>query len=226
MALSKNPNYLLAITQQDTGISIRANLPENFVISTGSQWESRMANLSSVKNLIENNAPGATKLLASGALFATNFDPIIQSLTFQSWQSSAPIEFNMSIQFDAQTDPKEDIIKPMAMLQAMSLPYITGDGSAGILLPPGPSPAFPNRARISVRLGRMMYIHSVVLKSVTNSVDTRFDKNGQPISGQSEITFATINTPSSQDVTTFYSAIAGENTAYGTRSGLIPGVAR
>lgn len=213
MTLTSNPDYLLSLYCDDPFLQIIANIPENLMMATGSEWEPRMAG--SLRSFISNTG-GILGQGASAALWASNLDLVVQSLTYQVWQSSAPIEMNLTLLFDANTDPYLDVVKPMSDLQAFALPYSIEENS-DILLSPGPSVVEPNRSRLSVRLGRFIYINSVVLINVSNTFDTRFH-NGQPISGQSEVTFRTINTPSRQEVTSFHVANAGYNTNYGTET--------
>lgn len=218
--LHRNPDYRVILLNTDANLRVEANIPEAFFLSVSSEWAPRMG--SSLRSFLQNSVGGGAGSAAQGALWLTNFDIVVQSLTFQSWESSAPIEFNLTLLFDAYSDGYVDVVKPMSELQSIALPYASQE-SEDILLPPGPSPIEPDRSRISLRIGRLIYIHSVVLKNVNNTFDTRMDANGQPISGQSEITVATINTPSRQDVSTFYVRTAGANTAYGVREGIGPG---
>lgn len=224
MALSTNFDYLTTIFNKDDQIRVVANTPEQIHIATGSVWEPRMAG--SLRNTLLGNGGGLGNFAANMAFFETNLDIVVQSLTFQAWQSSSPIEFNMTLLFDAENDAFNDVVLPMSKLQEMTLPYNLA-ANPDIMMPPGPAPLFPDRSRVSIRIGRFLYIHSIVLKSVNNTFDTRYDANGQPISGQSEITFATINTPSRADVTSFYILRNhGINGSYGTRMGsssLTPG---
>lgn len=219
MALAPNFDYLTLILNQTENIAVVANTPEQIFLATGSVWEPRMSG--SVRNFFTNNTSGVANLGIQGVTNALNLDLVFQSLTFQAWQSSGPIEFSLTLQFDAFTDAYTDVVEPMSKLQAMSLPFAT-EANQDILLPPGPSPLFPNRSRVSMRIGRFIYIHSVIVKTVNNTFDTRYDKYGQPTSGQSELTISTINTPSRQDLTSFFVMNNGgvENTAYGTRQGL------
>lgn len=219
MALAPNQDYQTLILNQTEGVAVVANTPEQIFLATGSVWEPRMNG--SVRNFLLGNSSGVANLGIQGATNALNLDLVFQSLTFQAWQSSGPIEFNMTLMFDAFQDAYTDVVQPMTKLQAMSLPFAT-EANSDILLPPGPSPLYPNRSRVSMRIGRFLYIHSVILKFVNNTFDTRYDKFGQPTSGQSELTISTINTPSRQDLTTFFVMNNGgaSNTSYGTRQGL------
>ena len=217
MTLANNVDYRIELLSRDDGIRVQANIPETVMIGTGSQWEPRMP--SSFRSVANKFIPGnAAKNLTSGLMWANNSDLIFQTLSFQSWQSSQPVEFNLTLLFDAEKDAGKEVVVPMSNLQELSLPF----RQAGeILFPPGPSPIEPDRRRISIRMGRFIYIHSVIVTTVSNTFDTRYDKNGQPISGQSEITVSTINTPSREDVSTFYIANGGFNTEFGTRQGTL-----
>lgn len=218
-----NPSYQITILYEDEEIAV-ASMPEQIFMASGSEWEPRMAG--TLRSFLESQLGGLSRTATTGALASVNFDIVVQSLTYQVWRSSAPIEFNLTLLFDAYKDSIAEVVKPMKTLKEYSLPFAWAE-NRDLLMPPGPSVVDPNRARISLRIGRFIYIHSVILVNVNNTFDTRLDKNSQPISGQSEVTIRTISTPSRQDVSTFFvSTLGRENKVYGTTQSIIPGLQR
>lgn len=204
-----SPDYRVQIRTEfnNQQIILNALMPENIAIGAGSAWEARMP--ASLRQFLGAGVLGNLSQ-------ASNLDLVSQTLTYQSWQSSAPIEFNLTFLFDAQTDAFTDVVSPMLTLQMLSLPYRL-EGQE-FMLPPGPSIFDPDRGRISIRIGRFMYIHSVIIVQVNNVFDTRLDRFGQPISGQCEITIRTINTPTREDLRSFFLAgdLSAMNTSYGS----------
>jgi hypothetical protein len=193
------------------------------MVGVQSEWEARMP--SSLTQVAERFLGGAAGTAVSSAAWAFNYNVIQQGMSFQAWLSSTPVEFNLTILFDAENDAFEEVVRPMTQLSALVLPYRSAPDEA-LLQAPGPSPIYPNRARISVRLGRFVYLNSVILVAVNNTFDTRMNALGQPISGQCDVTIRTINTPARDDVQSFFTANSGENRTYGTRkSGAFEGIA-
>lgn len=193
MALSRNPDYWMQLSCNSQGVDIIANAPEQIVLSVASSWESRMP--SSLQD-IPGVAGGAIGLGAN----ALNMNVAVQWLTHQSWISSTPIEITLTLLFDAQTDAYVDVVEPMKKLQKLVLPYRRSPDSQ-ILMPPGPAAisADQDEARTSLRIGRMLYLPSVIVVSANNTYDTRLN-GGYPISGQTELTVRSIVMPTREDL--------------------------
>jgi hypothetical protein len=206
MALSTNPNYLIEIRSDDNSnvlgepnpIRILANIPETLMLATGSDWGQKLPS-TPLDNLLQSlgNIGSLIDKFSTGR----NFKPILGDLTFQVWESSSPLEFNLQLLFDAENDAYEDVVKPIQNLQKLSMPYYWG---AGFMLPPGPSLIERNRGRISLRIGRFLAINSVILPTVNVIYSSRFDAKGQPISAQVEMTVRTVVTPDRSQYSRFY----------------------
>jgi hypothetical protein len=53
-----------------------------------------------------------------------------------------------------------------------------------------------------------MYMPSVVIVNCENTFDSQFEEGtGQPISGQTQITFRTINTPSREQIKAYFTGL-------------------
>jgi hypothetical protein len=133
--------------------------------------------------------------------------------------SSAPIELSLTLLFDAFDNATEDVGEPIARLMSLVQPYrgTHEDGSEHTLLSaPGPSLYKPDIGRVSIRIGKFLYFNSVVLRGVQPTWDSKFDSVGVPIAAACDVTFATINMPSREDVMKFFT-INGrkDDTEYG-----------
>lgn len=191
MALSKNPDYLLRLVCEEQDVDVLANIPEQFMMSVTSSWENRLpSSLQDVR--------GVSGSIIGGAANFANLNVTFQWLTQQTWISSSPIELNLTLQFDALTSAYDDVVAPMKKLQKLVLPYRKFP-EIDLLMPPGPSAADPNKAKTYLRIGRLAYFHNVIVVSVNNTYDTRYNK-GYPISGQSEVVVRTIVMPTREDL--------------------------
>jgi hypothetical protein len=200
-------------------------------MATQANWDSRLP--SSVADIAQNVVQGATGQILGGvtnSIFEgtrqfTNFNRIAQSFSHQVWLSSAPIELSLTLLFDAFDNSTEDVGEPIARLMSLVQPY-RGAGGVGhedgsehaLLSAPGPSLYQPDRGRVSIRIGKFLYFHSVVLRGVQPTWDSKFDTAGVPIAAACDVTFATINMPSREDVMKFFTINGrGDNTEYGVK---------
>lgn len=172
----KNSNYFARI-DSTAGLSITADISEatNFAITNS--WEPRFG------AGLNEYLPG----LAGDGLRLGGENVMIQEFSRLMWMATSPIEIPMTIMFDAQEDAYSDVYLPMNALELLALPDVSG----AFLTAPGPSWHNKTKNQISLFLGRSWYFPSVVVMSVSSQYDNKFDANGFPISGQTEITFST-----------------------------------
>lgn len=124
----KNPNYLAVITCTGLNIQITANLPQDFSIDIGAQYEEAVAQMVASNQIVSE--------LATGARMA-GVQLVTQALTAQVWQGSTEISFSLPLSFQVSTDEYEDVLKPLSDLYRLSLPDEVTEG--GFLKAPGPS---------------------------------------------------------------------------------------
>lgn len=224
-SVTKNANYQVNIRCTSPKLDLTANLPEQFSMATQANWDSRLP--SSVADIGQNVTGqvfgSAVNAGVEGIRQFTNFNKIAQSFSHQVWLSSAPIELSLTLLFDAFDNATEDVGEPIARLMSLVQPY-RGRGGPGhpddeehvLLSAPGPSLRNPEVGRVSVRIGTFLYFNSVVLRGVQPTWDSKFDTLGVPIAAACDVTFATINMPSREDVMKFFT-INGrkDNTEYG-----------
>jgi hypothetical protein len=198
--LAQNPNYMCEIFGGEPYVSIMAPIPEEVAINLSSAWENRMP--ASFKEL-SDNIGGLTGAGLSAGMNYYGYNKVLQSFTHQMWISSTPIELSLIMLFDAYNDAASDVLLPMAQLQQLVAPY-RQSADSDLLHPPGPSPQDPQTGKISVRVGRFIFIPSVLVVDVNNTFETRLTADGIPIAGQSEITIRSIVTPARDDLALMY----------------------
>lgn len=197
-----NPNYVVEIRRDSPKIDgepvvIRAGLPETFSFGVDASYEPRLPN---TLDAVVGGRAGQL-LRASDIFFKTN--RVFQEFSHQVWTSTSPIEFSLPLLFDAKDDARTDVLDPIRKLIMMTLPYNKSEGDR-LLLAPGPNLATPDEGRISVRIGNFFYVHSVLLVNVNPTFDSKFNKDGVPISATCDLSLRTVNTPVQSDLNKFF----------------------
>lgn len=204
--LSDNPNYVVTLSRTTPSeVHIEANIPETFSFGVQSNYDAVLP--TSIRDVVNGG-------IANAASAAFKFNRVLQALSQQIWQSSSPIEISLPLLFDAKEDAKKEVRDPIVKLMAMCLPYKASKGDVA-LTPPGPVLSKPDFGRLSLRIGRFFYIHSVVLVDANPTFDTRLNAQGIPISATCDITVRTINTPSQEDIKAFFPDSDNVFTGYG-----------
>lgn len=192
VAKSDNQNYWMSITCKGHGLTVVADLPEQFTYAVQSDWESRLPyRLSSLFGSIP---------LVGRITDVVGNDPQAQALSFQMWTGTAPLEFPVTLLFDAEESALIDVFTPMTHLASLAMPN-NGNGMVSILWPPGPrwGDQGDQSYAIEIRFGRMALFSSCIMISATPVFDTRLGDDGYPISGQIEMVFRTSKVYGVQD---------------------------
>jgi hypothetical protein len=191
-----NPNYQLTITDEGTKTSVVCQLPEETRFRLQNQWEP-------ILNLFNGIAQKGQDLVALTGLSAN-----IKALTTKIWRHSEPLTFDFKLEFDAKDDVMKDVLTPVTNLIKMAAPS-RGSGALGdfILVAPGPSLAdglLGMNRRISLRIGKMLFLDSVIINSLDINMPSAFDAQGNPISMDCDISLETWYTPDKDDIAKFF----------------------
>lgn len=100
-------------------------LPENFTFTLDSQWDTPLANTI-------NDAIGP---MASSISY-TGLTPRHKAVTYQAWQGSSPVAFNLSIHLKAEDDARADVVERVRRLGQLVLPGEIGTGALGFYTAP------------------------------------------------------------------------------------------
>lgn len=180
VAKGSNPNYFVDIRCFSKGLHIVADMPEQTIVSLSAEWENRLPSSTAA-----DAVPGAGRAAAAGA--STN--AVAQFATQQIWMNSTPVEFSISLLFDAEVDAKTEVNDPMARLETLVLPQVADRrGFFGTLVSPGPSRGSSGGSPVDIKIGQTLSLPNAIVTSVSNTYDNRLDANGYPIAGESEIT--------------------------------------
>lgn len=184
VAKNKNPDYNVHIKCAAAGFEIIADLPEQTNFSVVSDYEAVLAGIGDSSNNAAN--------LAS-YMVGTSVNAAFQST--QIWKASSPIDLMLTILFDATSNAHMEVYRPMRLLEALVLPKSLGAG--GIVVAPN------QNMPTTLTIGRQLTLPEVLMISVNNTFDTRLDKDGFPISGQSEVNFRTVKAYSREEWISF-----------------------
>lgn len=185
VAKSSNPNYWVHIQCKNHNFEVICDMPEQLAIGISSEWESRLPY--TLSGLLEK----AVGNIAQSAEAVIGVSPQFQSLSFQMWTGTSPIEIPITILFDAEQSAQRDVYEPITYLQSLILPVNSSFGGANILMPPGPIWGGDRGYGINIKVGKFMFFKNCIMVSANNTLDARLDATGYPISGQVECTFRT-----------------------------------
>jgi hypothetical protein len=175
VAKSTNPNYLVHIKCAGLGIEIIADMPETTTYASASDYE----------QMFPASSGELSGLGSSAVQFFSGTSATLQYLTSQIWKNNSPIEIPVSLLFDATTSALKEVYTPMRILELLSMP--TKDSYVGAFLVAPNS----NNNSMFLSIGKMFTMSNMLLVSVSNTYDTRLDKDGYPIAGQCELIFRT-----------------------------------
>jgi hypothetical protein len=191
--LRANPNYLVQI-KKNIGAGwdeVIASCPEEVSLQVASEYEARYANML------------AEKLGAAGQLGTDIFGAgaFHQALTSQLWVNSSPLELQLTIIFDAETDAATEVMEQTKKLMSWVMPSRTTDVT---IESPGPTLSDPDKNRIILHIGRTLTFNSVVIPSVNVNYVGAADANGNYIAASADVTFRTFLTPHREEFLTYF----------------------
>lgn len=185
--------YRLYIQNKSNTVKFSGYVPEDFNFSLSSPWSSPFAGMSLAE------AGGNSNALSKTIKFA-GASSIHKLASARVWDSPQYLTLELPIFLDAYHSAEEEVVEPMVQLLCMAAPSEVG----GILIPPGPIPAyevidavmgglqqytgrenkeFESGEAFTVKLGSFFSMSPAVITNVSGSGDCAFeDVNGKPIS--------------------------------------------
>jgi hypothetical protein len=128
---------------------------------------------------------------------------------YQVWKSTEPISFSVEIGFYMRTSGLEDVVKPIQELTKLVVPIKNKD-KALTLIAPGPTirdalksqgidteggawNALRTKGNLTLRIGRFIYLESIILISAEPTYSMTMDSEGYPITGKVRMEVSTID---------------------------------
>ena len=171
--------------------------------------------------LLSGGMPNIAKLLAGviGGVFDKDIPVGFKQFGYQIWQNTDPLSFSASIGFYMDTNAKIDVYDPMMELIALPLP--TEIGNKGGLKAPGPTvfslitqkglqstSADKEKTldigetknkwdvskgdRLSLQIGKLIYLHNIIVKKAEPTVSIETDELGYPMWGKIMLDISTV----------------------------------
>jgi hypothetical protein len=155
----------------------------------------------------------ATEFAAEQAVSLQNINAnktlIDQFSAYPSWIGNSPLDFSIPFVFNAISDTTADVYEPIITLMKLSCPSMA-EGNQ--IVAPGPrfklyngTPSLDQSRILSLKLGNYCYIRGILVKNVNTTIDSKFDKEGKPISAQALVNFSTVLPPTVQDIENWFS---------------------
>lgn len=180
-----------------------ADLPETFTLAAGSAYESLDQVTVSVDGAINASVGALLPSIAekAGSLGAQFFGSGAQSVFLSNamWRGTGPIEFQLQLLFDAETNAKEDVHDVLAKLTALTLPGVSWAEGGAWLTSPAPTGWSPDKNRTSIQIGNQYRFHSIIVQSATPISETRIAASGYPIAGAIDLQCRTSHAYSKDD---------------------------
>lgn len=200
---NENKAYTYTLYASSKGgdpVDVTGRLPQQWLVSTGSTWEGNAAG-DTVKDF-GDNAGGITGLAANGAVTLGGSNVGFTALANRQWTGGLPLTFNLLAEFNAYSNTIEDVIRPVTLLQAMSMSTTLGNPSigdvslGGIIGPPfwqdaSSSGQVGGKSDIMLRIGNMYIFDDMIVESVNLTQDMRLAEPGLPVKVTAEIQVAT-----------------------------------
>lgn len=194
-----NPAYkleLIKYTAQAGGGTaperLVAWLPGEISLSFASHYEPVFA------NLLKGGILGAASDMSS-AVFGYSLN--VKQFTQQIWIGTEPVDLQFQLLFDARESATKDVHANITKLARWLSP--SRDGY--ILKSPAPTMADTETNRMAIRVGRILYIPSVVLTGVSNVIPILPEKgSGKPIAASVDIQLKSAYTPDAEDLAAWF----------------------
>lgn len=190
---------------------IVAALPERYNINFSSNWGAPFSNASVTDFAkLAGNAKYKGVSIQDAITFGTNMlskatgvSTRLKSQSVQVWEGSSPLQFSVDLIFHARTNSDTDVRDKHLALLKLAAPTEHGPGGQ-VLMQPGPiivDQAWDGNSRkISLQIGKYLFLDNVVITSVGSDVETLCDEKGNPIA-------MTINI----EVTSFYASFTAQD---------------
>jgi len=162
-------------------------MPEEVQLAFQSDYEPVFA------NVLNQGTIGAFNAMSRAT---TGISASLKASTRQLWISSSPIDISMQLVFDAHNSAQVDVMEKIEKLSRWVQPTRWGPS----LNSPGPSILAPESNKMTVRMGRFLYLTDVILISVSNAIPVLPDQYGKPIAATVEVQMKSSLTMDADDV--------------------------
>lgn len=148
-------------------VDITASIPQNFSIQLSSSWDDPYS-----KSMLDDQSSGLTANTGSPGFAGGGNPTSIKELGGLEWQAGAHLDFTIPFAFYANTNPKKEIIQTMLKLLKLVAPSVDRDKII--------KPNF-KKDPLTLEIGTFLRLSPVIVDSVSEEINSIFDKEGSPI---------------------------------------------
>lgn len=204
----ENPAYtysLYAGGKDGDSVMVTGRLPQEWLVSTGSNWEGNAAGDTTKE--IASSIGGAVSGVAEAAVTVGGNNYGFTALANRQWAGARPLTWNLLAEFNAEDSALEDVIRPVVLLQSMSMAAMVANpaitlpndmvASAGAIIGPAywqnaeASGQVGGKSLIQLRIGEMFVFDDIIVEDVNITNNMRLARPGLPIKAVAEIQVST-----------------------------------
>lgn len=202
------------IVQRDGADFLRIDtpLPENYMLSLATSWDNPFNQPLSNFATGAGGAPGkAADVASTGVTAATGFTTLNKWLSGAVWTGGSMMKLDIPFVIQAYENPKEEVVRKMLDLMKLVAP---SEYAGQFLRAPGPYMRAPNSGGlagdlITVNIGKFFTMSPCIIDNVTETFDTQFDHNGDPIGTTINVSVLSYFTTTQEDLTRFFAPSLG-----------------
>lgn len=203
------------IVQRDGADYLRIDtpLPENYMLSLATSWDNPFNQ--PLSNFASGAAGGtqgkAIDVASTGVTAATGFTTLNKWLSGAVWTGGSMMKLDIPFVIQAYENPKEEVVRKMLDLMKLVAP---SEYAGQFLRAPGPYMRAPNSGglagdMITVNIGKFFTMSPCIIDNVTETFDTQFDHNGDPIGVTINVSVISYFTTTQEDLTRFFAPSLG-----------------
>lgn len=203
------------IVQRDGADYLRIDtpLPENYMLSLATSWDNPFNQpLSNFASRAAGGTQGkAIDVAATGVTAATGFTSLNKWLSGAVWTGGSMMKLDIPFVIQAYENPKKEVVRKMLDLMKLVAP---SEYAGQFLRAPGPYMRAPNSGglagdMITVNIGKFFTMSPCIIDNVTETFDTQFDHNGDPIGVTINVSVISYFTTTQEDLTRFFAPSLG-----------------
>lgn len=203
------------IVQRDGAEYLRIDtpLPENYMLSLATSWDNPFNQpLSNFASKLAGGLPGkAVDIASTGVTAATGFTTLNKWLSGGVWTGGSMMKLDIPFVIQAYENPREEVVKKMRDLMKLVAP---SEYAGQFLRAPGPYMRAPNSGgvagdMITVNIGTFFTMSPCIIDNVTETFDTQFDHNGDPIGVTINVSVISFFTTTQEDLDRFFAPSLG-----------------
>lgn len=196
-------------------INMDTPLPENFSIQLASQYDRPFAQPLSQTAGDAAGSGGAAQSAETILRASTGATSVNKNLSGAVWSSGSTLTLSIPFVVTAYDNAREEVTEKMMKLLQLVAP---SEGIAGMLMAPGPHVGNASAMLagdfsgglqlggddITLSIGRFLVFTPCIITDVNCTMDTQFDKDGQPIAATINVTFEAYWTTTKEDLERFF----------------------